>query len=121
MKSKFKCEDVIFRQYKGKAYTYDDVVALFPALPTNPSDPSEFQCYQHISQHRPTRAFTIMLYTRPAKPAEYQALKRELEAEPYKYRLRVVHRITKKHWRIREDWCGKARAEFVQADKEAGF
>lgn len=38
----------------------------------------------------------IMQKTRPAKPAEYAALKRAMEAKPYEYKLRVVARRTRR-------------------------
>lgn len=81
---------VLFRvnkrgQFKGT------VTAVFPTLP---GSPGYLMCYAHIGQHASCSKHWIA-DTRPAKPEEYAALKRELESEPFRYVLRVVQRISR--------------------------
>ncbi|WP_336812791.1 hypothetical protein [Bosea sp. MMO-172] len=48
--------------------------------------------YAHVGQHGECSWGWVLSCTRPAKPEEYADLKRELEAEPYGYRLKVIKR-----------------------------
>ena len=65
----------------------DTVFAMFPSL-KGVDTPGSVTCYQHVGQHSSGDFSTCMRATRPAKPAEYAALRRELER--IGYRLRVV-------------------------------
>ena len=76
---------VVFRVFRKGG----DVLALFPQLDTGQGYCS---CYQHIGQHGSADYTTCMQLTRPAKPAEYADLKRELERAPYGYRLKAYAR-----------------------------
>lgn len=71
---------VVFRVYKhgcGKG----DVLALFPG---EPSGVRNFvMCYQHVGQHGDADYHHCIRITRPATPAEYADLRRELEGIGY--------------------------------------
>jgi hypothetical protein len=68
-----------------------DVLALFPY---DHFDAAATLCssYQHVGGHGGADYSGCVRRTRPAKPEEYARLKRELESEPYNYRLKVVQR-----------------------------
>ena len=67
---------VLFRKSEG------EVTACFP---------NDMSCYAHIGQHSEySRAWYNT--TKPARPEEYAALKRELESAPYEYQLQIIHR-----------------------------
>ncbi len=69
------------------------VLALFPYDPGT-YDPATCGSYEHIGQHDSARpSAELNAVTRPAKPAEYAALARELESAPYRYRLEIRQRI----------------------------
>lgn len=74
--------DVIFRRFKE-----GDVIALFPTLPGTNDWPNDCQSYQHVGQHGAAGVF-LTLDTKPATPAEYAPLMRELEALGYSLRVR---------------------------------
>ena len=76
---------VVFRKDKG------EIVAVFP---DDPSDgrPGNMGCYTHLGQHGGCSR-DWYLTSKPATPAEYESLKRELESEPYEYRFRVLRRL----------------------------
>lgn len=78
--------DVMFRMWRG------EVIALFPGLMDSPG---HCQSYQHVGQHGGADCGGIIRRSRPAEPQEYAALKRELESEPFEYKLRVVQRRSK--------------------------
>lgn len=48
--------------------------------------------YAHVGQHGKASWEWVFWCTRPATPEQYADLKRELEAEPYGYRLKVIKR-----------------------------
>ena len=78
---------VIFRVWShgsGKG----DVIACLPDVPANPG---HMVMYEHIGQHGEGRYWGVLARTRPAKPEEYAALKRELEDRGYE--LRVLRRF----------------------------
>lgn len=86
---------VVFRVWLGD--DGGDVIALFPYVQ---GSPGFCDSYQHIGQHGSADYIGLVgggwgrgRRTRPAKPEEYAGLKRELESEPYKYRLKVVKRV----------------------------
>ncbi len=70
------------------------VIALFPTLPGT-SDPHTCESFEHVGQHGSAACHGVINRTRPAKPAEYAALKRELESAPYNYNLKVYARVTR--------------------------
>lgn len=81
---------VIFRadragEFKGV------VTAVFPTIPAD-SYGETFSCYGHIGQHSGA-TWDWYHTTRPAKPEEFADLKRELEAAPYGYRLKVYSKM----------------------------
>ena len=77
---------VIFRKYPE-----GDILAIFPEIP---SDAWGYECtvYQHLGQHGGGDCRGMMLATKPAKPSEYKALKKELEQIGYV--LEVRERMT---------------------------
>ena len=83
---------VIFRKFKT-----GEVLALFPTLPGT-NDPHTCQSYQHIGQHGAASADCS--YTKPATPAEYADLLRELVSIGYDD-LKIVKRFTRQHFTIR--------------------
>lgn len=64
---------VIFRKYKNNG----DILALFPELPW--SGDSNVTSYEHMGQHGAADYNHCLDITKPAKPEEYAALKKELE------------------------------------------
>jgi hypothetical protein len=86
--------DVMFRVVKS-GEDKGIVEAFFPGLPgTNWWD---MTAYAHVGQHSDASFDYVSRKTRPAKPSEYAALKRELESKPYEYKLRVVKKATQRH------------------------
>lgn len=80
---------VIFRKWNN-----GQIIALFPCEPgTYCSDTCG--SYEHIGQHGSATPDSVMLMTRPAKPEEYTALKRELESAPFGYRFKVCARMSR--------------------------
>mgnify|MGYP001613672705 CR=1 FL=1 len=111
--TEFKQDDeitpVIFRKYgPGRG---GEVIALFPA---EAYDLQGYLCssYVHVGQHGSADPHHVVRYTRPAKPDEYAALKAELEAVPYGYRLKVYSREQPAHRAARmqqaRDWRARA-------------
>lgn len=79
---------VIFRKFKDDGA----VIALFPDLPGD-SNPATCESYMHVGQHGAAELLGVIYeLTFPAGPEQYAALKRELEAPPYGYRLQVIRR-----------------------------
>jgi hypothetical protein len=78
---------VVFR--KDRPSEGGDVFALFPY---DPASPGFCSVYQHIGGHGSADYIGCVARSRPAKPAEYAALKEELESEPYNYVLDVRER-----------------------------
>lgn len=73
---------VLFRR-DGK-----EIVAVFPTIDEGRGQVS---CYVHLGQHSGcTRGWYAK--TKRATPDEYAVLKAELEAAPYRYRLKVLQR-----------------------------
>lgn len=79
---------VVFRKFND-----GQVIALFPRDPGSSSNWYNCDSYMHVGQHAPADP-SIVRITKLAKPEEYADLKRELEEEPYGYRLKVQQRIT---------------------------
>lgn len=78
---------VLFRVDAG-----GEVTAVFPDLQ---EEPYLWRCYAHIGQHG--SCSRLWYYTtRPARPAEYEDLKSELESAPYGYRLKVIKRWSRR-------------------------
>jgi hypothetical protein len=92
--------DVMFRVVKAGEFK-GDVDAWFPGLPG--TDAFDMTVYAHVGQHSVGDPQYMRTKTRPAKPSEYAALKRELESPPFNYKLRVVQKATAKHARQRRD------------------
>jgi hypothetical protein len=85
---------VIFRKYPN--IHGGEVIALFPELP---GDMNLDTCssFVHVGQHSAAHLTGCINATRPAKPPEYEALKKELESAPYGYRLKICQRATRVH------------------------
>jgi hypothetical protein len=83
---------VIFRVWSKK--DGGDVTALFPTIPYD-REGHECQSYQHVGQHGGADCAGVINRTRAAKPEEYASLKRELEGEPFNYKLKVVERMSR--------------------------
>jgi hypothetical protein len=76
---------VIFRVWKDDG----SVIALFVEVPADLQ--GKFcNSYEHIGQHSGADFNGVCEGTRPATPAEFASLKRELESNPYCYRLKVL-------------------------------
>ena len=80
---------VVFRVLKRE--WGGNVIALFSPVDAEDMCPS----FAHASQHVRDHYGDAINQSRPARPEEYDALKRELEAPPHNYRLRVVQRLSK--------------------------
>jgi hypothetical protein len=96
--------DVMFRIVKsgeGKG----EVEAWMPGLPGTNAYYRDMQMYAHYGQHGSGSIEYMQQRTRPAKPSEYAALKSELESAPYHYKLRVVKKMTRKHYEQRKAAC----------------
>jgi hypothetical protein len=81
---------VLFRKYPN--IEGGEVIALFPEIP---GDMNLDTCssFVHVGQHSAAHVHGCINGTRPAKPAEYADLKRELESAPYGYRLKIYKRL----------------------------
>lgn len=83
---------VIFRRYKpSKQITMgDNILALFPY------DTNRYKvaCYEHIGQHGEADYLQCIDITTPAKPDDYENLKKELES--IGYNLKVIKRRSNK-------------------------
>lgn len=81
---------VLFRMMRGVyPEASDECLAVFPTL----EEPGgKCTCYAHVGQHGQSCLALVIRGSRPAKPREYAALKRELESLPNPYRLRVMKR-----------------------------
>jgi hypothetical protein len=82
---------VVFRKWPKREG--GDVIALFPE---NIAVGYYCDSYQHVGQHGAADYSGVVSMTKPAKPEEYAALKRELESAPYEYKLRVIRRYTRR-------------------------
>jgi acyl-CoA-binding protein len=84
-----KPERVIFRAWKDSG----DVIAIFPDWNygnSQTSKPGMVMSFEHVGQHGEASWPGLKSETRAATPAEYAAVKEELESSPYDYRLEVV-------------------------------
>lgn len=86
---------VVFRKYKPSRIEYNDsypphdILALFPEVSGSCIDDSICQCYQHVGQHgQANYYYCVHELTTPAKPEEYEDLKKELESLGYKLKIR---------------------------------
>lgn len=89
---------VIFRKYPA-----GEVVALFPGTGKSQGNYHMYcQNYMHVGQHSAARYSKVMKDTKPASldDPEVQALKKELESEPYNYKIIVLQRAPS--WRYIE-------------------
>lgn len=95
---------VIFRTFKPRPEFQEaggDVIAIFPELPGDSNPYRTCLSYQHIGQH----GAMIVDYTditRPASPAEYADLQRELESIGYDLDIRKRSTRADLEKRIRE-------------------
>jgi len=86
-----KATRVLFRAQRSGEFR-DTITAVFPDMVERrrANVGTECTCYAHIGQHSTCSLEWAYAETRPAKPHEYAALKAELEAEPFGYRLEVL-------------------------------
>lgn len=70
-----------------------DIYALFPTIAATHT--GLVSCYQHHGQHGAADYTGCISTSRPARPDEYAALKRELEGAPFHYRLKIYKRRPK--------------------------
>lgn len=89
---------VIFRKWPEREG--GQILALFPEEPHD-HDGYYCVCYERIGQHGAADPQGCVSRTRPAKPAEYASLKRELESAPFHYRLKVMRRISRNALAVR--------------------
>ena len=80
---------VIFRYWQG------DVIALFVDEPSDVRRWYNCESYMHIGQHGGANPHWIIMHSRPATTAEYAPLKKELESDPYNYKLIIRQRMTR--------------------------
>lgn len=90
--------DVVFRVWRGR---HGGVIALFPFEPGTVGKPETCSSFEHIGQHGAAWVADVISATRPASLAELTAVKRELEGEPYRYRLRVLRRVPRNAHNVR--------------------
>lgn len=69
------CDRVVFRRWKDGG-----VIALFPHMPEGRG---LVNSYEHVGQHGAADYHGVVRETRPAKPAEYASLLRELKRVGY--------------------------------------
>jgi hypothetical protein len=92
-----KTEDktpVLFRMMKDNTDGGTFLIALFPTLPGT-NDPATCNSYMHVGQHGSADLQLCMRASRPAKPAEYADLARELRGAPYHYKLEIKSRVSR--------------------------
>ena len=90
---------VIFRKFRD-----GDIIALFPE---EISEPTPYYCssYAHVGQHGAADPVLVISMTKPASPAEYADLKRELEnygPKDANYNLKVISRNHPKYLEMRK-------------------
>lgn len=73
---------VLFRMVKSPGETEEWLIALFPTLPGT-NNPHTCDSYTHDSQHGSADLLGIIHAGRPAKPAEYADLAKELRSIGY--------------------------------------
>ena len=71
---------------------YPQPFALFPELPGD-MNPRTCLSYAHIGQHSPADCLSHSEYSRPATPAEYASLLRELQN--IGYNVKIAKRATR--------------------------
>lgn len=86
---------VLFRVHRSPKKHGAEVTAVFPCEPHDTAG-RYMTCYAHIGQHG-SCGLEWYYQTRPAKPEEYDDLRRELESYPYGYRLKVYQRMQPVH------------------------
>jgi hypothetical protein len=74
---------VVFRVWNSDGA----VIALFPDLKEWNGDVAT---YEHIGQHSSAWYPGVVAMSRPAKPEEFEPLRRELAGAPFNYNLRVI-------------------------------
>jgi hypothetical protein len=70
--------------------SFDDPSDVFALFPTLSEGGGMVTCYQHVGQHSMADLAACIASTRPATRREAANLRRELEAAPYRYRLRYA-------------------------------
>ena len=83
---KARNEPVIFRKFNDDG----EIIALFPGLLVKEPRGEFMTDYLHLGQHGTADYDYVISQTKPAKPAEYNELKEELEEIGYD--LRVMQR-----------------------------
>ena len=100
---KTKSTPVIFRTWpKGPRSA---VIALFPCEAASVGQPWLCSSYEHIGQHGAADPHGVVADTRPATPAEWCPLARELRR--IGYRLRVLRRVPRNAYDLRRAQLAK--------------
>lgn len=86
---------VLFRMPRNTRKHGREVTAIFPCEPADAAG-TLMACYSRTGQHS-SCSLDWLKATRPAEPAEYAALQRDLERAPYGYRLKVYQKIQPAH------------------------
>lgn len=73
---------VVFRVWKSGTGA-GDVIALFPGVNWDAGHYALCTSYEHVGQHGGANYASVIRRTRPATPAEYADLRRELEGIGY--------------------------------------
>lgn len=76
------------------------IIAIFPTLPGD-MNPDTCSSFMHVGQHSACTPHALVRRTFPCPDARSRELRRELESEPYKYKLTVISRISPKMDRMR--------------------
>lgn len=74
--------EVMFRKYKDKG---GEILAVFPYEVEGPN--GELLCYARLGQHGLCDYGHVLEKTRPAKPEEYESLRKELKSIGYKLKI----------------------------------
>jgi len=94
---------VVFRKYKE-----GDIIALFPTIPGD-YNPATCSSFIHVGQHGAADYNHVIDSTVPASPREYAALWKELESQPYNYRLMPYERSSRSDFLDRSEQISKMR------------
>jgi hypothetical protein len=89
---------VIFRRWPNGR-----IIALFPYMPRHWNEDEDLSMsYEHGVHHGWANVASVVRRTTPANPAEIASLRKELEGEPYQYKLIRVDRTPRDAAEIRD-------------------
>lgn len=101
----------VFRVLKPGQCREGEVVAIFPEVIHAAHRTELCGAYMHVGQHFPVSPYAMIEATRPATPAEYEGLRKELEqpSPGFGYRLKIQQRISRKNHENRRRECDRLR------------